>query len=408
MIQVNDAQSRFQALAPPPRRTALCLLREARHKTLANDVLAHRPHPPFHRVAMDGIALCADHVRNRPALEGKFLVQLEGVQAAGAPQKQLPPNDGAFPPAFEVMTGAVLPAGCDVVIPYEQVDLCDGMATFDSQQSLDAMRNVHVQGSDYDRGHVVLQAGHVIDGVAQAILASLGETHVSCANVFSVAMVTTGDELVPPGAPPKAHQVYASNGAGVAGLLADHDLDVQVTHHHVDDDFDQTCELLQALLLTSSVVLLSGGVSKGKFDHVPRALAHVGVDEVFHRVRQKPGKPLYLGTGPDGQVVVGLPGNPVASLVCTRMYVVPAIRRWLGLEDVAPAHCRMSAPGGNTRPLTAFVGVHVDDDGWATVVEHNGSGDIASLARCTGFAVIPQDTIAYDRGQSFSYIDWTS
>jgi len=411
MIPVSDADA-FIAQLPRRQRTVRLPLLLCRGQRLAEDIKAERDQPPFHRVAMDGIAVCAADCEGADVVDGRLHVERVGVQAAGHVQLRLDDLRGqrqtTLPPSIEVMTGAPLPVGCDVVLPYEKVELVDdGTAHFAADESMNTLRNVHPQAADYRRDDVVLDAGALLSSPRLALMAAQGCSTALVQGALHVAIISTGDELVGPDVPLAPHQIRSSNDVAMQAMLDAAGFDVrQTTRHHLRDDEAHVRETLATLLDDNDVLLLSGGVSKGKFDYVPQALRDLGVVEKFHRVQQKPGKPLWVGEGPQGQLVFALPGNPVSTMVSMRRYVVPKLLDCCALPAWPSSTVRMTTGDSKETTLTRFVQVNVDAEGNATPVSHNGSGDFSAAARADGFVEIPASQAPYPDGAAFAFFAW--
>ncbi len=360
--------------------------------TLREDICAERDQPPFDRVAMDGIAGDSDTWRR-----GQRRLKLQGVQAAGAPQATLARQDHAI----EVMTGAILPAGCDCVVPVEQIDVDDGYATIKPSAVLTPFHNVHRRGSDARRGSLLLACGARLRAPEVAIAASAGKAHVRISRQPAVAVVSTGDELIEPGEPIADFQVRRSNAHAIVAALLQRGL-TRVGDSHIRDDESELRRRIALLLSTHDVLILSGGVSMGRFDFVPGILRQLGVQEIFHRIAQRPGAPMWFGTGPSGQAVFGLPGNPVSTLTCLVRYVAPAIAVSMGTKGGVPESLALAAPVTVDGPRAYFLPVSVehDDSGrlWAHPRPTNGSGDFLSLAATDGFVELPPGPHTYPRG----------
>jgi molybdopterin molybdotransferase len=154
------------------------------------------------------------------------------------------------------------------------------------------------------------------------------------------------------------------------------------------------------------VVILSGGVSMGKFDFIPKILSDLKVREVFHKVSQRPGKPLWFGIGESGQAVFGLPGNPISTLVCFRRYVLPSLYQMLGAQTEIPRKLPLSDSVSFKKNLTLFQPVSIEEDGSARPIRTNGSGDFSSLGLSKGFLELPQDKDTFQLGESYEYFPW--
>jgi molybdopterin molybdotransferase len=349
---------------------------------LAQSVRAERDQPPFDRVTMDGIAVASEAWR-----AGQRRFRIAGTQAAGARPQECPP--GA---CLEVMTGAVLPPGSDCVIPVERITVADGWAEVEPEFPAEPFLNVHTRGLDCREGDMLLARGTRLGPPELAVLASAGLPRANVRAEPRILIVATGDELVEPGEPIEAWQVRHSNSYALRGALAMRGHH-RVAEEHLPDDPDVLRERLAQHLATHDALVLSGGVSMGRFDHVPRTLRELGVKEVLHRVAQRPGKPLWFGVGPLGQPVFGLPGNPVSALVCLVRYVVPGLQAITGLAPRPAEPVVLGAPFRVKPALWYFLPVQLDSSpNLGTVAlpkPTRGSGDFISLLGTDGFVELP-------------------
>jgi molybdopterin molybdotransferase len=367
---------------------------------LRENVYAERDQPPFDRVTMDGIAVESEALRR-----GMNRFRIQGTQAAGAAPLRLESGDHAI----EVMTGAMLPAGCDCVIPVEQIDVADGFAALKSAVVSTAYHNVHRRGADGRQGTLLLEAGTLLRAPEVAVAASAGMARVRVSSQPAVMVVSTGDELIEPGEPITEYQVRRSNSYAVAATLRKRGFG-RIGDDHVPDDEELLRERLTLHLTTHEVLVLSGGVSMGKYDLVPKVLLQLGVQEVFHKIAQRPGKPMWFGIGPQGQAVFGLPGNPVSTLVCLIRYVIPAIAAAMGTKRDPQERLALAEPVLVQPALTYFLPVNIaaDDWGrpWAVPRPPNGSGDFSSLAGTDGFVELPPGPNTYPKGFVSSIYRW--
>jgi molybdopterin molybdotransferase len=242
-----------------------------------------------------------------------------------------------------------------------------------------------------------------------AVAASAGMARVRVSSQPAVMVVSTGDELIEPGEPITDYQVRRSNAYAVAATLRKGGL-ARVGDDHVPDDENLLRERLALHLTTHEVLVLSGGVSRGRFDFVPTVLAQLGVQEVFHNIAQRPGKPMWFGIGPQGQAVFGLPGNPVSTLVCLIRYVIPAIASAMGTKRGPSERLALAAPVSVQPPLAFFLPIVVEHDDWgrpwANPRPTNGSGDFASLAGTDGFVELPPGPNTYPKGFVATVYRW--
>jgi molybdopterin molybdotransferase len=290
------------------------------------------------------------------------------------------------------MTGAVLPPGCDCVIPLEWLVIEEGTATLGPDAAVEPFLNVHTRGLDCREGDMLLTRGTRIGAPELAVLASAGLPRALVRADPRIVIVATGDELVAPGEPIAAWQVRRSNSAALRGALNLRGYP-RIAEDHLPDDRVVLANRLAQHLATHDVVILSGGVSMGRFDHVPSVLRDLGVVEVFHKVAQRPGKPIWFGIGPAGQTVFGLPGNPVSALVCLLRYVLPALNAMAGASPQAAEYVPLGAAFAVRPALALFLPVVVERSPSLGPVAMprptRGSGDFISLLGTDGFVELP-------------------
>jgi molybdopterin molybdotransferase len=367
--------------------------------TLRENIYAERDQPPFDRVSMDGIAVDSESLRR-----GLRRFRIQATQGAGSPALKLIADE-----AIEVMTGAVLPLVSDCVVPIEQYDVVDGYASLKANVVSTPFHNVHRRGTDGRQGALLLQSGTLLRPPEIAVAASAGMARVRVSSQPALMVVSTGDELIEPGDPISDYQVRRSNAYAVAATLRRRGF-ARVGDDHLLDDEAMLLERLALHLTTHEVLILSGGVSMGKFDLVPKVLSRLGVEEVFHNIAQRPGKPMWFGVGPQGQAVFGLPGNPVSTLVCLSRYVIPAIAEAMGTRRTPPERLALAAPVTFQHSLTYFLPVTLEHDEWGRPWAHprppNGSGDFLSLAGTDGFVELPPGPNTYAKGFVTSMFRW--
>jgi molybdopterin molybdotransferase len=367
---------------------------------LREDVYAERDNPPFDRVCMDGIAI------NSTVLDrGVRRFTIEATQAAGAPALTLADTDNAV----EVMTGAMLPGGTDCIIPLEEYDLSGNVVSLKTNASGAPYRNVQRRGSDSEPGIPMLTTGTRLGAPELAVVASAGLATVKVSREPRFMVISTGDELVEPGRPIAEHQVRRSNAYAVVAALRRRGFG-HVANDHILDNERSLRERLTQHLSNSDVLILSGGVSKGKFDLVPKVLKDLGVTEVFYQVAQRPGMPMWFGMAPGGQAVFGLPGNPVSTLVCLLRYVVPAMAVAMGANRAFPEPLPLAAPVKFHRAVAYFlpVSVRYDEHGHAGAVPRppNGPGDFLALTKADGFVELPPRAESFPEGFVASFYRW--
>lgn len=392
MISVSEAERLIMETATLlPAETAN--LDEATGRVLREPLLADRDFPPFDRVAMDGIA-----IRFEDFQSGIRNFRVSGLQAAGSPQQKL----GAPGTCMEVMTGAILPEGADVVVRYEDVTLTGGHATVELTE-IKQWQNIHGRATDRHAGAILANPGVCISPAEIGVAATVGKSRLLVSVRPKVAVISSGDELVPVSEQPLPHQIRRSNVHALSAALRQ--WGVEASCHHVVDEKKQIRSTLAALMENNDALVLSGGVSMGKLDYLPEVLEELGVEKVFHRIAQRPGKPFWFGRKKGAAVVFALPGNPASSFMCLHRYFQPWLQRTLGQNPSPPNYARLSADFSFPPPLTYFLQVklHCDEDGVlnAEPRKGGGSGDLANLVDSDAFLELPAGEKAFLKGQSF-------
>lgn len=367
-------------------------LAQCQGAVLRENIYAERDQPPFDRVTMDGIAVDSTAIQ-----QGTRRLHIQATQAAGDPPLQLATSKSCI----EVMTGAVVPGGCDSVIPFEQIAVSTADAELAAEVAVSPWQNVHRRGTDSRQGDLLLATGSRLRAPEIAIAASAGMARIRVSSQPMLAVISTGNELVEPGDPILPHQVRRSNAYGIVAALRRHGFQ-RVADDHLHDDPDEIRRRLKFHLETHDVLVLSGGVSMGKLDFVPRVLEELGVRTVFHRVSQRPGKPMWFGVASSGATVFALPGNPVSVFVCLARYVLPSLYAAMGLTAQPAEKIALAAEVEVTPRLTFFTPVSLETDDWgrAWAVPHptNTSGDFIALAGTDGFVELPPGPHTYPKG----------
>lgn len=296
-------------------------LQQASGYVLAEDIYASIDIPAFPQSAMDGYAFSFN--RYKPGQR----LKIAGEVPAGIHKA----FDDLLGKAIRIFTGAPVPDGADTVVMQEKVAVENKeLLIFDEQ--LVKGSNVRPKGSEIEAGALALESGSFLSPAALGFLAGIGVSEVKVISKPRVTIIVTGKELQNPGKPLLPGQVYESNSITIKAVLQQ----LQITDAAVvlvDDDLGILKNVLEDALLTSDVVLLTGGISVGDYDFVLQASEECGVKKLFHKIKQKPGKPLYFGRKGE-KVIFGLPGNPSSVLTCFYEYVIPAVEELTGRKDI--------------------------------------------------------------------------
>ena len=369
------------------------VIAEAPGRVLAEDIRADRDLPPFNRVTMDGIAIA-----HRDIVDGIDSFIIKGTQAAGHEPINLN-NPGE---CIEIMTGAALPPAADTVIRYEDIEIANGKAILIDSATVKG-QNIHQKGNDKKRGDILATAGQLITPAIISLAVSVGKFQLIVKKLPKVLIISSGDELVDVCDTPNAYQIRRSNNYTIQAALKQHGLETSMLH--IPDDFTITKQKIQESFECYDVLLLSGGVSMGKFDHIPKALSDSGIDKLFHKVRQRPGKPFWFGRGNNGKLVFAFPGNPVATFMCLHRYFLPWLNKTLGLAHDPEIYAILDRDFTFELPLQYFLQVKLSYSKTghiiATPVEGNGSGDFANLADADAFMELPLAVNEFKKGEAF-------
>ncbi len=398
MLTVGEANAAILAAMPAAKQEMISVA-AANGRVLQQAVVAERDQPPFDRVMMDGIAIA-----HTEFAAGRRQFPIQALQAAGDPALELQGGN-----CIEIMTGASLPDGSDCIVPVERITVDDGIAGIEAGYVAEQRQFIHARGSDHAKGAELLTPGTRISPMDIAIIASCGLTEVAVSAAPTIRVISTGNELVPPGEPIAPHQIRMSNGPALVALLEKHGF-TDSRHDHIVDDEKVLRTRIADHLDAANVLILSGGVSMGKADYVPQVLADLGVDVVFHKISQRPGKPMWFGIGKNGQAVFALPGNPVSALVCCRQYVVTALNAAAGLRAKPPEFASLAQEYVFKPQLTCLLPVKlvsaVGGQTLAMPAPTNTSGDFASLSGTDGYVELALESTTFKVGTGVPLHRW--
>lgn len=399
MLTIAEARDAILA-AMPACDVESVAVEQATGRVLRQSVKAERDQPPFDRVMMDGIAISYDEFDN-----GTRKFPIQAMQAAG--DSALPLQTGK---AIEIMTGASLPDGADCIVPVERITETDGFAEIEADYTAEQRQFIHARGSDHTKDTELLTPGTRVSPMDIAVITSCGLSNVDVSKKPTIRVISTGNELVAAGKAIEAHQIRLSNGPAMIALLQQHGFD-NCEHDHLVDDPTLLKKRIAAHLDAADTLVLSGGVSMGKADYLPRVFDELGVDVVFHKISQRPGRPMWFGIGPRKQAVFALPGNPVSTLVCCRQYVIPALNAAAGLREQAPEFASLAQDVTFKPKLTYFLPVKlissVGGPLRAMPVHTNTSGDFTALSGTDGYVELERDQTDFPSGTPARLHRWT-
>jgi molybdopterin molybdotransferase len=376
-------------------------LAHASGRVIAEDVVADRDLPPFNRAQMDGYAVRATDFR----ADVLFVVAHTIAAGASADVSILPGQ------CVAIATGAPLPDSVDAVIPHELSDRGDrtgnGAVRF-TLPSVERGHAVHHRGSDAKAGAVVLQSGTLINSHSLGIAAAVGRTSLNVRVQPRVRVLTSGDEIVPPGVAANdlaPHQIRNSNALMIVDLVRRFGA-IPTACLHVRDERQPTIDAVREAVEAADLVLTIGGVSAGDRDHFPAAFQTCGIDPVLRGASIQPGRPIHVASG-NKAVVVALPGNPVSALACACLFVWPIIRALLGLDPALPWRTvKLLEPVKPNATRRAFRPATLRSQNEIVIPPWAGSGDLVHTAATHGLAELPVQAEPVAAGRSLRFLPW--
>lgn len=383
MISVEKALQVIADNCLPIRDTAFKRLKDAIGYVIADDVYSPIDMPPFRQSAMDGYAL---HLEKSDVYE-----IIDEIKAGDEHQPILKKGE-----AVRIFTGAAVPETANAVMMQEKTTVKDNLLTLTDSVALEA--NIRPKGEQVKKGTIALQKGTKLTAAAIGYLTSLGITEANVYDKPSISIIATGNELIEAGEPLPYGKIYESNALMLASALS------TIGYHNVailkvPDNYERTLETISNVLQKNDFVLISGGISVGDYDFVGKALIESGVEQLFYKVKQKPGKPLFFGKRAN-TLVFALPGNPAAALSCFYVYVHNALKRVSGASNsysmfikIKMAHA-YEKKNDRAQFLKAII-----ENNRITILEGQSSAMLHTFALANALVYIPQDKNAVTQNE---------
>jgi molybdopterin molybdotransferase len=382
---------------------------QATGRILARPILNFRDSPALDISAMDGYAFRYSELENRllrpdsdQAQAGGDCFEVTGVAAAGARRLVLSPDT-----AIRIFTGGVVPQGADVVIPRERCrEESDRVWVTIPLDQIPLGWNIRRQGENAKQDEVGLLAGCCIDGPRMSSIVSMNrEAQIDVSRKVRVTIINTGDELMGMDSPIEAWQIRDSNGPLLESMLRACPW-IEWNRVSARDDLSEIQTRLKEALDVSDAVLLTGGVSMGDTDHVPAAVRHCRAEVIFHRLAIRPGAPVLGAVGSEGQLIMGLPGNPVSVAVTFRRLGLELLDRMARrVSGRRKWKIQVAGSDSKTLGLVWYRLVQIQADGTALLLANQGSGDIRSLGLSDGFIEVPPGSLSQGM---FPFYDWNT
>ncbi|WP_083190077.1 molybdopterin molybdotransferase MoeA [Chryseobacterium artocarpi] len=361
-------------------------------RVLAENLTADRDLPPFDRPTVDGIAIRYDAYE-----KGIRSFTVKAIQSAGESSISIDSEEECI----EIMTGAALDHSVDTVIRYEDISINEGIATINID--IKKGQNIHLKGRDKKEGEVLVNANQIITPAIIGIASSIGKTSILVKKLPKIIIISTGDEMVSPESFPSPYQLRRSNGITIQSVVKKYNIEADTLH--LNDDYEEIKKELSRCINEYDVLLMSGGVSMGKFDYLPKVCEELEVEKLFHKIKQRPGKPFWFGKNKDQKLVFAFPGNPVSVFMCLHRYFIPWLEKSLEISGTSPMFAVLQNDIDFPFALQYFAQVKlgVNELGQITAesVNTNGSGDFSHLADTNAFIELPLEQNSFKKGEVY-------
>ncbi len=393
MITVEEAFELVQKNIIPTTKTQKQSISKSLGFVLAETVLSPINMPPFRQSAMDGYALHPDSNREQ---ENSIYTIIDEVKAGDGHHPILKAGE-----AVRIFTGSAVPDSANTVIMQEKVTAEGTQLTINETFSIN--ENIRPLGEQVKKGAIALKKGTQLTPAAIGYLTTLGISEIEVFTKPSIAIVTTGNELIEAGQELTYGKIYESNSVMLQTALQSLGFD-QVTITKVKDDFISTKNSLEKAISENDLVLISGGISVGDYDFVGKALLELGIEQIFYKVKQKPGKPLFFGKMKN-KPVFALPGNPASALNSFYVYVQPSLQKLSGNLDFSlnRLKAKLTADYFKKGPRAQFLKASVKN-GKVTILEGQSSAMLYTFAIANAFVYVPAEVNNLSKGDSVEVI----
>lgn len=370
----------------------ICLVYDALGSVISNDVTAPIDVPSFNNSAMDGYAFCFDETKT------DFVVT-DSIQAGDGKSYCIKSGEAA-----RIFTGARIPEGTDTVIQQELVSVQQNEINI-AIGSIQPGANIRSQGSQCKAGDLIVNSGTVVTPGVIALLSSVGINNIEVYRQPKVKVIVTGNELVNPGTPLRSGEIYNTNQPAILAYLQQLGIN-DAEAIHVKDNADELRQHVSNAINNCDVLILSGGISVGEYDFVYQTLSDEGVQPLFYKIKQKPGKPMFAGLKKN-TLIFALPGNPAAVITCFNQYVKPCLRFMSGLTDtfsysaMLPLAHEWEKKGEMANILKALV-----KNGEVNLLHGQDSFNLLPFAVVNAFALLHENDIMKRKGDLIEVYYW--
>jgi molybdopterin molybdotransferase len=383
MISVSEAQQLIIKHSSASKPTTIAL-KDALNYVLTEDITAPIPIPPFNQSAVDGYAFCFNTNNNSYTI-------VDEIPAGDTRKIDINANEAA-----RIFTGSKVPENCDTVIMQEFTKV-ENNQLFIDDENLKTGGNIRTKGYQIKQGDTALSKGNVLNPAAIGFLATLGITEVSVFTLPKVSILITGNELVAPGEKLDEGQIYESNSLMLKAAFEK--MNISPTISYLKDNQEATTNAITNALNNADMVILSGGISVGDYDFVQQGILENGVSQIFYKVAQKPGKPLFFGKK-ENKAVFGLPGNPAAALTCFYEYIYPYINLSFGLKQAFLNQLQLPLSKDiKQKPGRATFLKATTDFKTVTPLEGQNSDALQSFAYANALLLTPADAKIIKKGE---------